>query len=295
MTLRLLTSGSLATALGLAASVLSSPGVAATPTRFPRPTLVSVTAQHLGTVDRVVLGFRNGLPAVYPAWIDTLRADGSGKTLRVGGAQILALGLPGATAHDHGATVRTRKAFALPNVITSVVHTDFEQYVTVALGVQERTSYSVTKLHNPDRVVIDVRADFPTTMRNIWLVDTRAAATGTGPTFVARPRPVRSDAPGAAALHALFAGPTLREKAAGLRLERSRAWGFSDLAIADGVARVRLTRRCSSGGSTSTVAGEVLPTLRQFPTVSWVKIYGPGGATEQPDGDVDSIPACLET
>ena len=294
MTLRFLRSASLATALGLALSVLSSPGATATPTRPPRPTLVSITAQHLGDVDRVVLGFRNGLPAVYAAWADTLRADGSGKTLRVGGAHLLVLGLPGATAHAHGATVRTRKAFALPNVITSVVHTDFEQYVSVALGVQERTSYSVTKLHDPDRVVIDVRADFPTTTRNIWLVDSHAAETGTGPIFVARPRPVRSDAPAAAALHALFSGPTLREKAAGLRLVRSRAWGHADLAIVDRVARLRLTHGCDSGGSTLTVAGEIMPTLRQFATVDRVKIYGPGGATEQPDGNVDSIPACLE-
>jgi len=44
----------------------------------------------------------------------------------------------------------------------------------------------------------------------------------------------------------------------------------------------------------STVAGEIAPTLRQFPTVDWVKIYAPAGGTEQPHGQVDSIPVCLE-
>ena len=34
--------------------------------------------------------------------------------------------------------------------------------------------------------------------------------------------------------------------------------------------------------------------LRQFPTVDWVKIYGPDGSTEQSQGQVDSIPTCLE-
>jgi hypothetical protein len=104
----------------------------------------------------------------------------------------------------------------------------------------------------------------------------------------------RTDAPATAALHALFAGPLPRERAAGLRLVRSRAWGFDDLRVAGGVARVRLTRGCDSGGSTITVADEIIPTLRQLPTVDWVKIYGPAGFTERPRGPVDSIPTCLE-
>jgi hypothetical protein len=201
----------------------------------------------------------------------------------------------GASAHDqNGATTRTRTAYALPNVITSVGAGDFEGTVTFGLGVQKRTSYTVTKLQNPDRVVVDVRAGFPTTNRKVWLVDTDAVETGNGPYFVPRQRPIRSDAPAAAALHALFAGPTPQERAAGLRLVTSHAWGFDDLQIAAGIARVRLTRGCNSNGSTITVAGEIAPTLRQFPTVDWVKIYGPGGHTEQPTGAVDSIPFCLE-
>jgi hypothetical protein len=50
---------------------------------------------------------------------------------------------------------------------------------------------------------------------------------------------------------------------------------------------------CSSGGSTVTIAGEIMPTLRQFATVDWVKIYGPGGHTADPTGPTDSIPDCL--
>jgi hypothetical protein len=142
--------------------------------------------------------------------------------------------------------------------------------------------------------VFDVSAGFPTTTRQVWLVDSHAVSTGVEPSFVPRARPVRSDAPAAAALHALLAGPTPQERAAGLRLVRSHAWGFDDLQIAGGIARVRLTRGCDSDGSTITVAGEIAPTLRQFPGVDWVKIYGPGGGTEQPSGPVDSIPACLE-
>lgn len=285
--------------VGLALPLLS-PAMPATATpshaRVVLPTLTSVNAQDVGKLDRVTFGFTNGLPAdVLVDWVDTLHHDGSGLPVRVAGVKVLMVVFNGATAHDqNGATTRTRTAYALPNVITSVGAGDFEGTVTFGLGVQKRTSYTVTKLQNPDRVVVDVRAGFPTTTRKVWLVDSNAVGTGNAPYFVPRQRPIRSDAPAAAALHALFAGPLPSERAAGLRLVRSQAWGFADLQIAGLFARVRLTRGCNSGGSTITVAGSIAPTLRQFPTVDWVKIYDPGGSTEQPTGQVDSIPTCLE-
>ena len=75
---------------------------------------------------------------------------------------------------------------------------------------------------------------------------------------------------------------------------RSKAKSYADLTIADGIARVRLTGGCSSGGSTVSIAGSIMPTLRQFDSVDWVKIYDPAGTTEVPTGYVDSIPECLE-
>jgi hypothetical protein len=139
-----------------------------------------------------------------------------------------------------------------------------------------------------------VAAAFPTATRRVWFVDRHAVAAGTSPYVVPVDRRVPAAAPAGAVLHALFAGPTPSETAAGLRLVRSGAWGFDDLRIVGGTARLRLTRGCGSGGSTVTVADEVAPTLRQFPTVDWVKIYSPAGTTEQPECHVDSIPTCLE-
>ena len=282
--------------LGLGLPLLSSPPAATASGQAALPILTSLQAQHVGKVDRVTFGFTNGLPQdVQLQWVDTLQHDGSGLPVRVAGTKVLAVFFNGATNHDaNGVTVKNRSAYALPNVITAVGAGDFEGTVTFGLGVQKRTSYKVTKLQNPDRVVVDVRAGFPTTNRKIWLVDTDAVESGDEPYFVPRQRPIRSDAPAAAALHAMFAGPTPQERAAGLRLVTSRAWGFDDLQIASGIARLRLTRGCNSNGSTITVAGGIAPTLRQFPTVDWVKIYAPGGGTEQPAGNVDSIPACLE-
>lgn len=295
MTFRSLRLAPVVTILGLGLPFLP-PATAEAPGSVALPTLTSIQAKHVGKVDRVTFGFTNGLPAdVFVQWVDTLHHDGSGLPVRVAGTKVLMVVFNGVNGHDaNGSTTKARTAYALPNVITAVDAGDFEGTVTFGLGVQKRTSYTVKKLHNPDRVVIDVGAGFATTNRKVWLVDTDAVETGNGPTFVPRQRPIRSDAPAAAALHALFAGPTPQEQADGLRLVRSHAWGFTGLQIAGGIARVRLTRGCNSDGSTITVAGEIAPTLRQFPTVDWVKILSPAGTTEQPQGQVDSIPTCLE-
>jgi hypothetical protein len=37
-----------------------------------------------------------------------------------------------------------------------------------------------------------------------------------------------------------------------------------------------------------------MPTLKQFPSVHWVKIYDQNGQTERPSGHSDSIPFSLE-
>ena len=39
---------------------------------------------------------------------------------------------------------------------------------------------------------------------------------------------------------------------------------------------------------------EIMPTLKQFPSVHWVKVYDQNGHTERPSGHSDSIPLSLE-
>ena len=56
------------------------------------------------------------------------------------------------------------------------------------------------------------------------------------------------------------------------------------------MARIQLTGKVRSGGSTFTIANEIMPTLKQFPSVRWVKIYDQYGHTERPYGHSDSIP-----
>ncbi|HEX5088601.1 MAG TPA: GerMN domain-containing protein [Nocardioides sp.] len=251
------------------------------------PVLTSVKARHVGNVDRVVFRFTGGVPTtVFKEWRDTLAHDGSGLPVRVAGTKILVISMNGAVAHDaNGSTVAGRTGFALPNVITAVAAGDFEGSVLYGIGVQKQTSFHVSV--QAHRVVVEVGAAFPTTLEKVFFVDSNA-------NLASVTRRVPTSGPATAVLHSLFAGPTPAEKANGFRLVRSRATGFTRLSITDGIARVRLTGGCRSGGSTTTVASEIVPSLKQFPTVKWVKVYDSHGRTETPNGPSDSIPACLE-
>jgi hypothetical protein len=190
--------------------------------------------------------------------------------------------------------VAARTAYALPNVMTTVRGGDFEGVVTYGLGVAKRTTFQVTTRHQPARVVVDVRAGFRTVERKVWFLDRAHVVAGTPPFFVPRLRPVLPMTPATGLLDRMFAGETPAERADGLRLLRSGANGFAIRSIRGGIARVQLVGGCSSRGSTVTIAGEIMPTLRRLGTVDWVKIYDPSGHTEAPRGARDSIPACLE-
>jgi hypothetical protein len=267
---------------------------AAAPTQ---PTLDAIRATHRAGVDRIVFEFQGGLPAMHGVrYVDRLIADGSGKAIPVAGRAILQVRFGGATAHDNSGTPTAprRTAYALPNAMLSVRSGDFEGVVTYGLGLAKRTPFRVTTLHNPARVVVQVDAAFRTVQRKLWVFDLDNFVANTPPFFVPRMRPVIPTTPATGLLDRLFAGATPPELTNGLRVLRSEANGFTIRSISDGIARVRLTGGCSSGGSTVTIAGEIMPTLRQLSNVDWVKIYNPAGHTERPFGHRDSIPACLE-
>lgn len=260
------------------------------------PTLVSVRASHHPGFDRIVYQFEGGLPSSHRVrYVDRLIADGSGLPVRIAGRAILSVRFAPAQAHDaRGMTVPRRMAFALPNIMTTVRAGDFEAVTTYGIGLAKKTAFDVFTLDNPSRVVIDIRAAFRTVERKVFFFNRDNFLDNVDPFFTPRLRPVRPRTPATGVMDRLFAGPLASEKADGLRLLRSRATGFDDLVIVDGVARVRLTGGCSSGGSTVTVAGEIMPTLRRLAGIDWVKIFDPAGSTENPNGHTDSIPLCLE-
>lgn len=262
------------------------------------PVLVAVRAAHRDGVDRVVFEFRGGLPAKREVdYVDRLFADGSGRRVRVAGQALLRVRFERAQAHtdDGSPTAAPRRvAYALPNVMTAVRAGDFEAVTTYGLGLARRTPVRVTTLQAPPRVVVEVGAGFTTVQRKVWFLDRDRFVEDQEPFFVAVRRPVVPGAPATGLMDRLFAGPLAGERARGLRLVRSGATGYDDLTVAGGTADLRLTGRCRSGGATVSIAGEVLPTLEQLPTVDRVVLRDAAGSTLDPDGPGDSTPACLE-
>ena len=277
-------------AAGLTVAAVPAPAV---PAASAEPRLVDVRAHHHGDVDRVVFTFRGGIPTdVRAQYVDRLLADASGRPVRIAGRAVLQVRFE-QTAWIGGIPAPSRRAFALPNVMTVVRSGLFEGVTTYGIGLAKRTRVEVLRQPERNRVVVVVRAAFPTVERKVYFLDEDRFLANTEPFFVSRLRPVRPSAPARGVLDRLFAGPLDREKDHGLRLVRSKARDVTGPSISDRIARVRLLGGCSSGGSTVTISGEIMPALRQFAAVDWVKIYDPAGDTADPTGLSDSIPDCL--
>ncbi len=284
-------------ALVLVPLLLVPPAAAAVQAAPGTPLLVAVRAAHHPDVDRLVFEFTGGLPErTTTRYVAQVVGDGSGLPIPLAGRAQLEIGFSRAAAHtDAGrATVPSRTAWALPNVVATVVTGDFEAVVTYGVGLASRQPVRVTTLRNPSRVVVDVEADVPTVQRSVFFLDSRRFAAGTPPYVRAVARPVLAALPGTTSMDRLYAGPTPAEARSGLRFLNSGSTGTAPLVVQDGVARVRLLGGCRSGGSTVGVADEIVPTLKQFPTIDVVKVLDPQGRTQVPTGRSDSVPECLE-
>jgi hypothetical protein len=279
---------------GLAApAAMASPAASVT-----TPVLTGIRAAHHPGYDRLVFQFRGRLPATRRArYVLRVIADGSGKRVHLAGSAFLRVAFfpaIGHTATGGSSYGPGRRTFALPGLIQVANAGDFEVHLSFGVGVARREPFRLFILRDPSRVVIDLQTPYTTTGVRDYFLDTHRFAHGKPPYTRAVTRPVTRPAVGFGALQRLFAGPTLSERAVGLRFIASKATGFTHLTIGDHVARVQLIGGCNSGASTFTIANEIRPTLRQFPSVRWVKIYDPAGHTERPHGHTDSIPACLE-
>lgn len=290
---RLLISFLISAALVAPASILT--GSAATATTVP--TLVGIRAAHHPGYDRVVFDFTGGLPSTRSVrYVSQLIADPKGTPIPIAGRAILAVTMFPTNAHNSAGrvTAPAKVAFALPNVMTVVRSGDFEAVTSYGIGLAKKETFKVFTLRNPNRLVVDIKAAFPTVQKKVWFFNQKRFIANTEPFFTPVLRPVQPLTPAIGVMDRIFAGPLPTEYASGLRALQSRATGFTNLRISSGVARVQLTGGCSSGGSTVTIAGEIMPSLRQFSTVDFVKIYDPSGHTEQPNGASDSIPFSLE-
>ncbi len=283
--------------MGTVAVGTAAAAPAPAPTRVT-PVITQVTAAHHPGYDRLVFTFRGGVPAAHTVrYVNRVIADPSGKTVNVVGNAKLLVTFQPAAAHTASGVVTYRTAsrtFALPGVIQVVKAGDFEAVLSFGVGVARAAPFHVFTLTNPSRVVIDLRTPYRTVPVRDYFLNTHRFAIGKEPYVQAVSRPVIPPATAFGAMQRLFAGPTQGELGYGLKFVSSGATGFKNLSIRGGVARVQLTGPISSGGSTFTIANEIMPTLKQFPSVHWVKIYDQFGHTERPYGHSDSIPLRLE-
>jgi hypothetical protein len=287
-------------ALGLVAALAGAAyggeAASATGAGGAAPVLVGIRAAHHSGFDRIVFEFSGAVPARRQVrYVDRLIADPSGRVVPIAGRAILQVSLSPAAHNSAGRlTAPVATAVDLANIMAVVRSGDFESVVSYGIGLAKRTPVHMLTLTRPNRVVIDIGTSFRTVLKGVYFFNQRRFAANTLP-FVTRVlRPVVPATPATAVMDRLFAGPTASEYAAGLRMIESNASGFTGLAINGGVARIRLTGGCSSGGSTESISDEIVPTLKQLPGVRYVKIYDPSGRTEVPSGPRDSRPFCLE-
>jgi hypothetical protein len=255
------------------------------------PVLNGISATHHGRQDQLVFSFTGGLPRHWRVGY-VPRSSGSGPSA-AGRARLL-VSFSHATGKDsNGAAAYgpLSRAFPLPGVIQVVTVADHRHTISFQVGLARGEQYRVVSLAH-DRVAIDVRTPYRIVPVSEFFIDSNSPP-GVAQTISAG-RTVSRHTQVSDALQRLFAGPTPAELASGVRFVSSGATGFGQLSIRNGVARVHLKGGCVTGGSPVTIAAEIVPTLKQFPSVQWVKIYGPSGNTAQPDGHTDSIPACLQ-
>jgi hypothetical protein len=281
--------GTIATATAGTAAVTTSPAV---------PTLTQVSAAHHAGYDELVFQFAGGVPAKYSArYVSQVIGDASGLRVNVAGSALLQVRFTPAAGHNEKGIVTygaLRRAYALPELIQVANSGDFESVLSFGAGLARKASFTMYAQPRLGRVVLDVRAPLRTVQVRDYFLNTHRFAAGQEPYTQAVYRPVIPPATAFGAMQRLFAGPAQAELARGLRFVSSGATGFKVLGIRDGVARVQLAGVISSGGSTFTIASEIMPTLKQFPSVRWVKIYDRYGHTERPSGNNDSIPLSLE-
>jgi PAP2 superfamily len=187
-----------------------------------------------------------------------------------------------------------RRTYALPELIQVVNSGDFESVLSFGVGLAQKAPFRMYAQPRLGRVVLDVKAPFRTVPVRDYFLNSHRFADGRAPYTEAVYRPVIPPATAFGAMQRLFAGPTQAELARGLKFVSSGATGFKILGIRDGVARVQLLGKICSGGSTFTIANQIMPTLKQFRSIHWVKIYDARGHTERPFGHSDSIPFSLE-
>jgi hypothetical protein len=265
----------------------------------PVPLLVHVRVGRHPGYDRIVFQFAGPIPSLRVQPVASLAEDGSGEPVWPGSPNLLQIRLEPTQAHtDRGRpTLTTSELQAAPGLPVLGQYRrigDFEGVVTSGLRLRRsRPNLHILQLTNPNRLVVDLAHQHLARVR-VWFLHRPNYPAGRQPELVTPLRAITPARVGQGGPNAIFAGPTIAERARRLATVCSGATGATLQRITDRVAHVRLQGTPASNGATVTVATLIMATLKQFPSVGYVKLYDPSGHTQQPGGRRDSIPACLE-
>jgi hypothetical protein len=157
-----------------------------------------------------------------------------------------------------------------------------------------------TRTRTPTRTPTATRTPIPTatpqfTLIDLYMVNKFRYENNLPPFIVTGDRWARSNMLPQAALDEYFKGPGSTERFQfGWIALYNGFTGYSRLEIRDGVAHVYLTGSCMPDERDFNIADLIMLNLKQFPEFRFVKIYDENGATQNPTGSSDSIPACLQ-
>jgi len=126
-------------------------------------TVVAIRTGHnaaIGvTFDRLVIEFRDRVPGYDVRYVPEVRSAGQGAVVPLRGQAFLEVVLYPAVAHDTtGASTlfSPRVGGGLPALVQYRVAGDYEGYVHLGLGVDDRVGFQVHELANPPRLAIDI-------------------------------------------------------------------------------------------------------------------------------------------
>jgi hypothetical protein len=124
----------------------------------PVVTGIRYAAHSQERFDRFVVDIPGVLPGYSARYVAEVRADGSGRPIRVPGSAYLLIVLTPAQAHrdDGTATISGVHTVGLPVIRSYAVAGDYEGHVSVALGLNAKAGYHIAELHG--RIYVDVAA-----------------------------------------------------------------------------------------------------------------------------------------
>ena len=152
-----------------ASSAVVAPGTFSTAHRVvhrspdPAPLVTQIRVGHHATFDRIVIQLKGShAPGFDVRYVTQLRADPSDKVVNLLGPVSLAFVLSPANGHDpktgHSTlTTPARTKWGLDQVRETAVIGDFEAVFTLGVGLHRKAPFRVLTLHNPTRIVVDVR------------------------------------------------------------------------------------------------------------------------------------------